>query len=322
MRLKLLVLKIILTSMCHFLSLDVFASEFWNIVQDGDGAGEGFIVPNEMGYLSYSSYLKGQKGVLISVGTFRAFQAAATGEFSHVVLFDYASEVVIFNRMLIEYIKQSRDRIHFLDLMFGTNRVYEKLESNNQSLLINELSLNEKSEQKQFLRKIIELYRDPTTSGANFLTSDVYFQKIKKLASNNKLILVNGSLSGKESLADLSILLKQRQLKVSVLDLSNAKDYIINNKQLVNYYRNLLRLPWAENAQVLWSMPIYLGFVLHESLQMNWAYFANPAMDYIDFIQRLQSYDVKEVSGVYDRLQPKLIEYALPKIYSCPKLFE
>ena len=127
MRLKLLVLKIILTSMCHFLSLDVFASEFWNIVQDGDGAGEGFIVPNEMGYLSYSSYLKGQKGVLISVGTFRAFQAAATGEFSHVVLFDYASEVVIFNRMLIEYIKQSRDRIHFLDLMFGTNRVYEKL---------------------------------------------------------------------------------------------------------------------------------------------------------------------------------------------------
>lgn len=320
MRVVFILLNIILTVGSLFLSTSTFASYDWNIVQDGDGFGQGFIVPNEFGYLSFVPYLKNQNEVLISVGTFRAFQAASMGEFKYVFLFDYAAEVVQFNKMLLDFIKLSRNRLHFLDLLFGTNRAYEKLENNNDSLLMNELSLNEKNNLKKFLRKIIQLYKDPTTYGANFLTSDYYFEKVKYLASNNRFVLINGSLSGEESLSDLSSLLKQRNLEVSVLDVSNAKDYIIRSKQLSNYYRNLKRLPWSKDAKVIWSVPAHFEYFVGQNIQNNWAYFGNPASDYVEFVQRLQNRDAQEVSRVYDQFHSQFMQYALPKIFSCNKL--
>lgn len=315
------ILIIYMTIVSLFLSVSSFAGNGWNIVQDGDGYGEGFIVPNEAGYLSYAPHLKNKNGVLISVGTFRAFQAAVMGDFSYIFLLDYAAEVVQFNKQIIDIIKKSSTRSNFLNLLFRSSRVIEKIENGNESLLFHDSNLNQKSNMFKFLKKIIQYYNDETTYGANFLTSDIYFNKLKNLINADKVILINGSLSGKETISELSLLLKERNLEVSVLDVSNAKDYIIWSKQLSFYYRNLMRIPWANDAQVIWSVPAHANIFVGPNIQNNWAYFANPASDYVEFIYRLQNREPDEVSRVYDNLHQQFMPYALPKIYSCNRIF-
>lgn len=314
------ILIICMTIVSLFLSVSSFAGSDWDIVQDGDGYGEGFIVPNEDGYLSYAPFLKNKNGVLISVGTFRAFQAAVMGDFSYVFLFDYAAEVTQFNQMLIDLIKVSENRRDFLNLLFRSSRVIENIESGNENLLMKQSDLNEKSNLYKFLRKLVQFYKDSTTSGANFITSDVYFEKLKKLAIKNKLVIMNGSLSGSETLSELSLLLRERKLEVSAFDISNAKDYIIANKGLSAYYRNLKRIPWSSDAQVLWSVSVHPSMGARPNIQNYWAYFANPAIDYVQFINRLQNRSPREIVDTYDDLRPEFIEHALPKIYSCHRI--
>jgi hypothetical protein len=80
-----------------------------------------FIVPNEFRGYRFGTFVQNRTEALISVGTFRAFDRAAQGRFSHLIALDADEGVVSFNKLLQVIIRSSPDRISFLAKLFLGN---------------------------------------------------------------------------------------------------------------------------------------------------------------------------------------------------------
>lgn len=285
----------------HSSFLPAFASTiFPKISEDGGGNGKGFIVPNEDEYYLFHPSIAHKTGALISVGTFRAFQDASIGNFSHVILLDYASEVVRFNRQFVELIQTSTNRIDFLTRLArheSARKIFENLESEKISsvsywhqmrdllrahpqshpprlpsdALVNRMFVEQMDAFEFSTTLLLDFY---PRQKPGFLTQDHAFEKLQKLVSENRISVIHGNLAGVITLQDIARFLRQSDVSVSILDISNAFPYIYEARQESYFFENLLHLPFSQDAQVL--------FTSHDikkaaSLGGGWNYYAVPA---------------------------------------------
>lgn len=230
-----------------------------------------FIVPNEDNYSGFSQ-VKFASGVLISVGTFRSLAMASMGQFSHVVLFDADPGVVEFNKWQIEVLKRSSSVAEFLGGLAGKPEMVEYLKEMNKQdaegawarsvfdvLFDRELQKIRGAPRSAkadldhatllYVGKLVRMASSDL--GHSFLTNSKKYEKLRRLALENKILVVHGSLTGDRAMKSLALKLKELNLSVGTIDVSNFFEYIIeSNQSIINYTDNLEALPFEKSALV------------------------------------------------------------------------
>lgn len=218
------------------------------------------------------------------MGTFRILSEASFGQFNYVVMMDYDKAAVEFNQRQIEVLKQSKDIVDFLAKLAKVEP--QKIKDILQGKMSAEKLLDGYySWEIPYVVRLIEL--SDVDPGVSFLTNPTAFEKIKKLALQNRIISIAGDLAGEKTLRQLSHFLNENNITVSVLDISNAPDYVFQAKQGRAYLKNLQQIPWSKGALVNFTAQTGVTSVkdiralvqLHEGPQ--WLYFSMPARQYI-----------------------------------------
>lgn len=212
-----------------------------------------FATPNEDEFYLFNHVLEQRVGVLMAVGTFRAFHDASVGRFSDVILFDFTRAVNDLNRRHIEIIRASSDRHDYLRRLFSDSQI-----------------------PGDYLRKM-QQYLASERSQLTFLGSDEAFARLKKLVDSGRVFSISGSLSGPKAIAWLASELKRLGQTISVLDISNVLDAIKSGGETQYFLANLKALPFSENARIL--------FTVQNLGHGGWAYQSFP---YNDYIQQLE----------------------------------
>lgn len=262
-----------------------------------------YIAPNEHESRLFVPYLRGAQGALISVGTFRTLNDAAHGDFSTVIMLDYAERTTKFNRANLKLIAASKDRYEYLTRLFARDLDADVLEKARGGKLKDVVFMRELKaaprlsdhrwtdeqraaldlvESPEFrhdkrLRRIsqslqlglelgiLHFLDKPGRWDAAFWSSDARFEKIQGLIAEKRIVAVLGDLSGAGTMTDLAHALKARGEQVGVLDLSNALDYIVPPNKGDRFLKNLERLPWAGDALVLFTNRAFTS-KLHERM--------------------------------------------------------
>lgn len=289
------------------------------VPEDGDDTPKGrssvYILPNEHHFYHFNSVLHGQSGALISVGTFRAFHAASQGDFSHAIILDYSDAVVDFNVGFLKLILASRDRLEFLAWLLGDpgfRKIFADFEEDRMgvsqlnyeiewalktdsyrraqitreyfpramSLPISNFSDTLSNMAYSFAAAVLKIYKDPFRRRQSFLGSDEAFEKLKNLAERRRIYVVHGSLSGRKTMPELARLLRQHEVPLSVLDVSNSFKYIAGVHEETQFLKNIKGFHYSPQAKVLFTDG-NLSNIKSEGGD-GWDYFALAAPQYIE----------------------------------------
>jgi len=250
-----------------------------------------FLRSNELMSRSYQPVLQNKTGTLVGVGTFRVFNEAAFGNFDYIFLMDLESDVVEFNKILLEAIRKSESaeefRAHFIQSDYR--------------FLITCLGPDQKWN-SDWYNAVTEIGQ---TMGKNYYGSFFYeseesFQKIRKLVEENRVFSVHGSLTGEITLKSISDFANSMKKPVSTLSVSNAEDYfLLNELPTRNYIRNLKEL--AKNpdflvTSTLNARPSYSSrLVTPKNLAQDldsWVYAAYSGSEYIKVLDITHSRSV------------------------------
>ncbi|MEK6705020.1 MAG: hypothetical protein AAB116_17060 [Candidatus Poribacteria bacterium] len=222
------------------------------------------ISPNELNFYN-SAHQDVSGGALISVGTFRALNNAATGDFLEIYLLDVNESVVHFNAKHLELIARSANRYAYLSNLYHDPKVGEAIKAFDEgratgkkvgdkiSRAINKLKrlkIEPFQMQDGYVYSMHRIIQDTNTYHSSFLGSDKYFGQLKKLVDSKRIFAVPGSLSGRHVMAWLGKRLQKRGVHVSVLDISNVLDYMPRDRQKRSFANNLLRLPWSKASKI------------------------------------------------------------------------
>ncbi|PIS11687.1 MAG: hypothetical protein COT73_02615 [Bdellovibrio sp. CG10_big_fil_rev_8_21_14_0_10_47_8] len=258
------------------------------IQYDANQSFPGYIIPNEASYFNFEAVNRGKKGVLISLGTFRALVAASYGNFNEVILADLDQSVVDFNKKQIEYLQSSETVVEFLAKV--GQRPYSKKEIegalNGDAGLIKGFQQESQTSRSigfRYLASLIEFAQtDPSHS---FLKDPAAYQKLRQLALNGKIHSMAADLTSERTYLELAQLIRADKNEVSVIDVSNAPDYIIENQKMDLYLRNLQALPLAKNAIVNFTTIHGANKKDIFNVDSQWTYVSVPAKQYIEAAQ-------------------------------------
>lgn len=81
-----------------------------------------------------------------------------------------------------------------------------------------------------------------------FLGEEEYFQRLKTMHAENRIIPVVGNFAGSHALKEVSVFLKERDLLVSSYYTSNVEYYLMQQLRYNTFQENLKMLPVQENA--------------------------------------------------------------------------
>lgn len=257
-----------------------------------------FIPPNEHDSFVYSDLIKDQSGALISVGSFRTLDRSAQGNYSVVFMLDYDTVMTEFNRLNLELIARSHDRLEYVQRLLGKFISPRKSEFE----FFNDLagqSASPDSSSDPVESRIAQILDHAYPTGGTIRTklageilrdinradrkqtslfgSDVVFAKVKERIQNRSIIVVNGSLIGEEALHAIGRAVRLNDQKISAVDLSNSLDHIqlqnLKSPGIVKkLLRNLAELPLSHDAQILFTANALL--IGERDRTDLWAYFA------------------------------------------------
>lgn len=206
--------------------------------------GPGFVVPNERNTEDLRKLITAPstalaKGIFVSVGSERAFMAAALArdKVETLVIVDIDPRILFFNRINKALLAVSRNREDYLRLRLEASfesilaRVRETdltLSPENRAALEDSANWSWWSAQVQkangwseFHNKDSDVYK-----GANYLFDDVLFNAISKLAKENRIVVLEADLGSnyfRDRLNNASQILGQ---KIAFFDISNAWAYL------------------------------------------------------------------------------------------------
>lgn len=282
----------------------------------------GFIIPNEDHFYLFNSDLeaKGRGNALIGVGTFRFFHDASVGQFSYAISLDHSIQVSRFNQGLINLIKASDSRKHFIANLFGTDQfklvlqrfesgflseerfkeiaerqIYQYQQENlkNQAQILRFFPASVAPEDlRAFSSKILEFILSPEKGNATFLGSDKLFRNLKSLADLNRIFIVNGSITSGPAIETIARRLRENSSKVSVINISNIHSGLyIQDYEVEKYLKNISQLPFSPDASVLVTQANSFSKRTAEGL---WSYHVVPVHEYLKvsgdpFFELLQS---------------------------------
>lgn len=280
-----------------FLPAQVFGSVWDSIPREKLNPTSIFIHPNEENFQLFNPFLEDAAGTLISVGTFRAFHDASIGAFDFVIFLDNNKQVHDFNRSHIEMIEHCSDRYDYLEKLFAFNGLrpllldYEngRLDSAQIKVILDQAieritvtnpgSIYLLDNYLQYMAKFIA---DKEKYQKTFLGSDAAFTKLLKIAKHRQYLIVGGSLSGVKVMPWLARELKKQGKKVSIFNISNVFDVIRVSGDEAQFLSNLIALPFAETARVLYTVQSA------SAISAPWLYLRLP---YLEYIHKLQIYN-------------------------------
>jgi len=77
----------------------------------------------------------------------------------------------------------------------------------------------------------------------NFLNDDWQFQRLKTMQTNNLIIPIVGDLTGEQSLSTIAEFAKKRRKSITTIYISNAEQFIFEEKLFDQYMNNIKNLP-------------------------------------------------------------------------------
>jgi hypothetical protein len=261
------------------------------------GSGE-FIGPNEhLGHL-FKSVLKKlpRDGALISVGTIRTFDRSARLRRAlgrgKTFLLDYDGVTTTFNARLVDELKRAPDRRALLAGMFVGTASGDVPHSNRARIVADqeavgrgdlEASWTDRGYQNYYIARYFKSFVNDHPVGwrRTILGSDKLFRIAKAQAERGELIPIQGSIGGDHTMPDIAAALRAGREKVSVVDLSNALQHVVDRTPrgtLKKVIANLKRLPLHEDAMILMTELDYARPASErKGDSYPWTYYAVPA---------------------------------------------
>jgi len=180
-------------------------------------------------------------GAYMTVGTERGFIGASLySGISHLVLMDIDPKAVLFNQMNIALLKMAKDRNHYLHLRLNAtqNEWLEAAKKGNLDgetieLLRNVKNANFWFETVRNSRRFERFHRAPSGMdsaetpfhGVNYLFNDELFGRLQRLARAGKIDSVQINMSNDRNVKALLEHLRQHNISLGVLDVSNMWFY-------------------------------------------------------------------------------------------------
>jgi hypothetical protein len=229
----------------------------------GYEAGTHFILPNEYGFHAFESALRGKKGAFISVGTFRTVNESLFGDFDKIIMLDYDPAVTEFNRQMLAIAERSKDREEFTREIVALDPQFRDLTD------------------RRFGH-----FKGNGSWEKTIFGSDAAFARFQKDVKAGKYFVVNGSLTGDQTMPALAAALKKAGLKVGAVDCSNALDSIASAALHVGthisdqFKANLSALPWNDVGVILHTAAT-VAMGVPRTGSDGWVYLAAPHREFI-----------------------------------------
>ena len=162
-------------------------------------------------------------GVYVSVGTSRGFAGAALSDASHLLLLDSSAGIVAHNRITVAMLELAKDRRDFLSLRvdpaaarFAETR---RLSPASRRALADAgaVALWQRAEQTSALQPGARSF-----AGANYLSDDVLFGRLKRLADRGRIRAIQVDLGDAQDVRLIAEGLRREGTPVGTLYVSNA----------------------------------------------------------------------------------------------------
>jgi len=133
----------------------------------------------------------------------------------------------------------------------------------------------------------------------NYLSSEDFFQWLKKFQAENRLIPIVGDFAGPHALKTVGAFLKTNGLRLSVFYASNVEFYLFGRPNWVRYVANLRSIPLAEESIFIRSYfptfgrPHPLNLPGHRSTSL-----VSPIVPF------LAEYDARQIRSYWDVVKP------------------
>lgn len=216
--------------------------------------GNNYIEPNESTPTFLQEKLKPMKGgALISVGTSRVLSAATFGDFDRVIFFDFAYNIVAFNRLNLQLLrtiskmdlKPNHQRYQYLAALDcewfspGELEKIEKWEVTRKDPLVPERKHYKNcgsahhlpTEVREIVSKIYGISHNPNRTRERPLyfplhvNNDLTWKKLVSLIEKDRIQVVKGSVFGPHALASVVEALHKNGEEIKVVDISNIMAY-------------------------------------------------------------------------------------------------
>lgn len=216
-----------------------------------------YVVPNEFSPGTQFDALVNAKGLMVSVGTFRTLIIYAWAQFiTHLLILDYDSEVVNFNRRHFDKILLLNEtfgddlflqRFHYICFLHGrlfrgelttkeraaTNIVMlvRNLMKNNDDRMVTKYDDDNNFEQVQFQNEVavgmpwasslFQYARAPENSGGYYWDNNIQWIKIIDGLKRNKIAVATADFSNNENMKALNNYIGSTNLNFALFDRSN-----------------------------------------------------------------------------------------------------
>jgi len=203
------------------ISIDKLTSEF-----------SAYTAPNELNpRIAMPAFLAAPKGAFLTVGTERGFIGAANSpNVTDLVLLDQSPQIVRFNLINIELLKRAKNREDYLQLRL-TASYYDWKGRGIDSVKEGDFRWWKDVVNGQPLFEKFNNVTRITNEGywsyiafdeVNYLYSDKLFNRISKMAKEDKISVVLGDISDQNLITRIVTEFKKRGVKLSIFDVSNA----------------------------------------------------------------------------------------------------
>ncbi len=273
--------------------------------QDAAEPFDSYIAPNEHHNYLMEACLPKEGGALISVGTFRALNVFSSGKASHLVMLDIASPTVAFNKVNLQLIAAAEDRWRYLSLLFtgegkpflekrarrgevsyreflrelkasGHDGIVAKWEKNvgvslTEAMRAHLILQTERNYLQSNLDEAFRNYEAYEVLDKAFIGNDERFNTLKRLIGEDKVTVVTGNIAGEKTMSSLNQLLREKDMKVAAVDVSNVPGYL-DDETTKKALANIRALPMREDGRIFYTAgPPHFARRPH-----NWAYYSVP----------------------------------------------
>jgi hypothetical protein len=303
-----------------------------------------YVAPNELLHVLLTTIANlGREGALISVGTFRAFGSALAMGAKEVVLLDYDRQTTRFNGVIVDLIKSSPDRHTFLARLLGFSDVDPIIQAAREGASDPASQLARDQAFEAALRTELDKvgffygrgHRQPVSDAVDqhiwsistdvykvltlpskapqywqrsWMGSDAAYAELRTLVEGGHFVPLNGSLTGTETLPSIAAAFTAAGKKVSVLDLSNAMDYMTGQAKGSGFgtlRESLEAIPFSENARVLLTAQgdryssLIGGHTRYPEDHLAWDYVSLSARDFKEAARLGYLYNQASVNQLY-----------------------
>ena len=251
-----------------------------------------YIVSNEPHTHHLLPTLDARGGVYIGIATDQNFVLIPRLRPTLVVMMDF-DRVVVETHKVLRYAFATRQSPQEFMRFFSAKRV----SSHRKEILASKLPEADKVVMRKTLGRFheelsarfeAERTRANRDGAATYLNDPASYQTMHELAATNRYATVQGDLVGTHMMTALGAYLREQDLKVGTLALSNAEQYFPFNEQ---YIANITALPFAQDAVVLRTYRHLRG----EVKPRGYHYYRQTAANFLECLRTRGAKDVQQL---------------------------